>query len=703
MRVLVVHNLYRSAVPSGENDAVVRDVAELRASGADVLVFTRDSDEIAGFRLPTTLALAARPTWSPTDTAAFARLVDRWQPDVVHLHNPFPLLSPMFVRAAHRRDVALVQTLHNYRHGCIKGSHLRDGRLCWECPSSGFPTPAVRHRCYQGSLAGSLSMAIAQAAHRRTWDLVDLHIGVGPGVADAMVELGVPAERVIVRPNTVRDPGEHDEQGSGMLYAGRLSEEKGVPLLLDAWRRTRARHEHTLTIAGDGDAHVRELVEAASRDDASVRYLGLLDQTQLAEQYRRSALGVFPSIWPESDGLSAVAAMSYARPVVAVQAGAGAWYVDDTNGWTAEPDADSLAAAIDRAFASPDEIAARGAGARAYFLANRTTGTSRPLVDIYTELLARRSSARARPAPGTTTTRSWISPYGRPDGLDVSATEVPVPTGAMGVVDTVSSTAVRPPLARSAGAMLARVGRAHRASSPEPDVAAILTAIGATPDAAVCAVRAGSDEWTMWVEHVGRVSTHVTAVRGDDRALRHEVGTLRRIARAAGSTRLAPSVVFADTIDGWFVSATTPPPGRLPGIDDLEAVAALARTLTVGVDGQPWRHGDLAPWHVRIGTDGPAAIAWGRAVPERHPLHDLTSYLVYLGATGAMSVEEVLRQLTAADGFGVRELAAIDEPPAAAPALVARAIAELSADGRMAGDAATFGREVRSRVGTEHA
>ena len=283
MRVVIVHNRYRSAQPSGENRVVESDIAALEAEGIEVFPYIRDSDEIDGFTAIGKAGVAVRPLVSPVDSIAFRRLLCGVQPHIVHLHNPYPLISPWIVRTAKSMRVPVVQTVHNYRHVCANGLYFRDGHECTDCVGKAFPWPAIAHGCYRDSKLQSIPMATSLWAHRSTWMMVDRFLPVGEHVADHLRAFGIPDHKIIVRPNVVADPGEPKPLGHGALFVGRLSEEKGIRLLLDAWKLADVGSEHTLTIAGDGE--LRPLVEAAAAADPSIRYLGLVPGAEVAALY----------------------------------------------------------------------------------------------------------------------------------------------------------------------------------------------------------------------------------------------------------------------------------------------------------------------------------------------------------------------------------------------------------------------------------
>ncbi len=139
MHVLVVHNRYASAQPSGENKVVDQEAELLRAAGHRVGVFERRSDDIAARSLPGKAAVPLLVPWNPRVRAELAARLRAERPDVVHVHNVFPLLSPAVLAACADAGVPAVATLHNYTQVCPPGTLQRDGRPCAECVGAGTP------------------------------------------------------------------------------------------------------------------------------------------------------------------------------------------------------------------------------------------------------------------------------------------------------------------------------------------------------------------------------------------------------------------------------------------------------------------------------------------------------------------------------------------------------------------------------------
>lgn len=315
----MAHNRYRQAQPSGENTIVDAEIAQLTAAGVEVLPFLRSSDEIP--TLPTTakVLLPLSPIYAPQAQRDLSRLLTEYRPDVLHLHNPYPLLSPWVVRTAHKHGVPVVQTVHNYRQVCSSGLYFRDGVICQDCRGRALGVPAIVHRCYRGSRAQSALMATTLAVHRGTWHSVDRFVALTSAVADHLRDYGVPAERIVVKPNGIPDPGRPAPLGDGFLFLGRLTPEKGLGLLLDAWRRHPEGALGPLRIAGDGE--LRPLAEAAAAERADVTFLGPLDRAGVRAAIEASAVLVAASTWHDVLPTVIIEALASGRPVLGTALG----------------------------------------------------------------------------------------------------------------------------------------------------------------------------------------------------------------------------------------------------------------------------------------------------------------------------------------------------------------------------------------------
>jgi glycosyltransferase involved in cell wall biosynthesis len=344
MKVVVAHNRYSSAQPSGENIIVDAEIAQLAAAGVEVVPYLRSSDEIAALGTAgRTLLLPFSPIYAPAAQRDLARLIREHRPDLLHLHNPYPLISPWIVRTAHAHGLPVVQTVHNYRQVCASGVYFRDGQICHDCRGRAFALPAIRHRCYRGSAAASAVMATTLAVHRGTWRGVDRYIALTGGIAAHLRGFGIPDERIVVKPNAVVDPGPATSTGEGFLFAGRLAPEKGLSLLLDAWSRHPVGSLGTLRIMGDGPLRDRAEQAAAARPD--VQFLGPRDAVAKWECFRAAAVVVACSTWDDVLPTVVIEALAAGRPVLGTALGGIPYLVGDA-GWTVPAIVDDLAAAL---------------------------------------------------------------------------------------------------------------------------------------------------------------------------------------------------------------------------------------------------------------------------------------------------------------------------------------------------------------------
>jgi glycosyltransferase involved in cell wall biosynthesis len=385
VKVVVAHNRYREAMPSGENVIVDTEIAQLGAAGVEVLPFLRSSDSIGELPPAQKALLPLSPIYGRQAQQDLSALLDEHRPDVLHLHNPYPLLSPWVVRTAHAHGVPVVQTVHNYRQVCSSGLYFRDGHNCHDCRGKAFGWPAVAHKCYRGSAAQSALMATTLAVHRGTWKSVDRYIALTDKIAAHLRDYGIPDDRIVVKPNGLPDPGEPAPLGDGFLYGARLSPEKGLALLLDAWRRHPDSALGPLRIAGDGE--LRPLAERAAAERADVTYLGPLDRAGMDAARRAAAVVVAVPTWDDVLPTVILEAMAAGRPVVGTNVGGipyllGVDRTSRTAGWAVEPDPDALAAVLPIARAEAAAVAP--AARERYLSAFHPDVLTRQLIGVYT-------------------------------------------------------------------------------------------------------------------------------------------------------------------------------------------------------------------------------------------------------------------------------------------------------------------------------
>jgi glycosyltransferase involved in cell wall biosynthesis len=361
MRVGIFHNRY---VWRGGEDAVVALETELlRKAGVEVRLFQVDNRDA---KLDT-LAGALRAGLRARGSAAAARetlaFLAEGEIDLAHVHNFFPLLGPAVHEVLHARRIPVLQTLHNYRLFCANGAFLRENRPCQDCVAEG-PWNAVRHGCYRGSRLGTAVWAEATARERRRGSLarsVALFLAPSSFARDRLVAAGLDLHQVRVEPHPIPDPGEPSFGGRGAVYVGRLSPEKGVRVLLEAWRQMEGL---PLTIVGAGPEEAA--LRAAGSAIPGVRFTGRLSSEGVRRELAAALFLVAPSLCWESFGLAVAEAMAAGKAAIAAAPSALAELVEPgrTGLHFASGDALALARACKELAADPGRAAAMGREAR---------------------------------------------------------------------------------------------------------------------------------------------------------------------------------------------------------------------------------------------------------------------------------------------------------------------------------------------------
>ncbi|MFE6066881.1 glycosyltransferase family 4 protein [Streptomyces sp. NPDC056525] len=406
MHVLVVHNRYSSTQPSGENRVVDEEVGLLRAAGHRVDLFERRSDDIAARSLLGKVAVPLLVPWNPSARAELTARLRADRPDVVHVHNVFPLLSPSVLAACADAGVPVVATLHNYTQVCPPGTLHRDGRQCTECVGPALPLPAVRHGCYRNSRLATVPLAVSLSVNRRRWwSGVERFFCISAAQRDVLVRSGMPAERLAVKHNFVPDPGTvRTRPGEQLLFLGRLAEAKGIRLLMAAWDEIAAGGGVgvPLVIAGAGPLEPEVTAWAAGRDD--VRYTGLWNPAECRRALARSVAVVAPSLAMETFGLVVAEAMAAGVPAVAAAHGAFVELVEDgvTGLLHAPGDPSSLADRLRRITAEPDRNREMGEAARRRYEKgfSPSVGLERLLEEYRTAIAVRSGGGNSAPPVG---------------------------------------------------------------------------------------------------------------------------------------------------------------------------------------------------------------------------------------------------------------------------------------------------------------
>lgn len=414
MRILHVNKfLYRR----GGAESYLLDVAEhQRAIGHDVwfwgMSHPENTEQVLAQHFashveldpaPSTVSgrvrMSARMVWSPGSGRGLSAAIKHVRPDVVHFHNVYHQLSPSVVRATVRAGVPAVMTLHDYKLACPSYQLLADGKPCTACVDQGV-WQAARVACKDGSRAASTMLAAESWLHRRfrAYAGVDVFLCPSRFLHDIMIRAGVFPDRMQVLPHFVEADGAPINRGTGgpVVFAGRLSPEKGVdtliraaPLLPDGAR---------VTIAGDGP--MRGELERLAADVAPGRiaFLGRLAKTDLLREVSTATAMAVPSRWYENQPMTVLEALTSATPVVASNLGGIPELIrDGVDGRLIPPDDPvALASALAGLLVDPALAARYGAAGRTRILADFALDRHlRGLEDAYQAAARRRGPRRS--------------------------------------------------------------------------------------------------------------------------------------------------------------------------------------------------------------------------------------------------------------------------------------------------------------------
>lgn len=368
MRVLIVHNWYR--LPGGEDRSVSEEVELLTVHGHQVALLEADN---TGLSAAGAVLAGLMSVWNPAAYRRARQLIRRFRPEVASVHNVIPQLSPSVYYAARVERVPIVQTLHNFRLLCPAATMMRNGTVCESCLGRTLAWPGIAHACYRGSRPATAAVASTTAVHAvlGTWQRrIALYIALTEFARHRFIEHGLPANRITVKPTCLlKDPGPGGG-GESILFVGRLAPEKGLGVLLEAWKQLAP--GPPLVIVGDGP--LRPDLERTCRAMDGVQLLGWRSAAEIVWLMQSSRLLVVPSLWYEGLPRTVIEAFATGLPVIASSLGSLAEVVaDGRTGRLFRPgDAEDLAAKIDWALSNPGELAHMRQAARAEYEAKYT-------------------------------------------------------------------------------------------------------------------------------------------------------------------------------------------------------------------------------------------------------------------------------------------------------------------------------------------
>jgi len=390
MKVLVVHNTYQQK--GGEDTVFESEVELLRSNGILVDTLLYDNHEIKSPIDKIKTGIFA--FYSPEGKQKITQKINEFQPDVIHVHNFFPLASPSIFFAANKLNIPIVMTLHNYRLICPSAYLFYNGKIYEENINKKFPISPVIKGVYRESVVQTASLVFMTGIHKvfNTWkNRVDRYITLTQFAKNKFIgsSLGASTSKFAVKPNFVSDIGIGKDLRSGFLFIGRLSEEKGIKTLIEAFSNTSAQ----IKILGDGP--LKKLVEDAANKNSNIEYLGFKPRKEVVEMLKSVKALVFTSVWYEGMPMVILEALSVGTPVIASNMGGPAEMIThNENGLLFEP-ANTQALKETLETIENDSVLAKklSNGARQSYLDKYTeTANLKILLDIYKQVIEQKKA-----------------------------------------------------------------------------------------------------------------------------------------------------------------------------------------------------------------------------------------------------------------------------------------------------------------------
>ena len=324
MRVLAIHNYHRTGSASGDDQVFRAETSLLEMNGHEVIRYTVSNDEFdsATFlgKIQTTLGMV----WSRKNYREIYQCIEEKNPDIVHVHTFFPLLSPSILYAAKRAGKPVIATLHDTRFICPCATSLRNNHLCNKC-GDGHYFRMCKYSCFKGSKAQSLIVALVFKYHRLRrsfYKQIDRYICLNDNQISLLINIGFDETKIIKKYNFVSD-AEASLQAvkvdgiptKYVVFYGRIGEEKGIRMLMQAWDKLSI----PLVVMGGGP--LENEIKAWANSNENVYFLGYTEHNKCLSIVKGAEFVVFPSIWYEGCSMVEIESMSLGKPLVATNLG----------------------------------------------------------------------------------------------------------------------------------------------------------------------------------------------------------------------------------------------------------------------------------------------------------------------------------------------------------------------------------------------
>ena len=365
LRILQIFNRYLQY--GGEEGSVYR-IGDALQEIHDVEYFISSTADVVSENILTSWKLPLKAVHNSDVLAKLTLYQNAGRFDAWQIHNVFPIMSPVVYRKAIEWNVPIVHYLHNYRLSCVNGFFLNHGKPCQRCITGNF-WPALETACWRDShlQSGWMGMILAHIQQTDLFEKVFQWIAISEAQKQLHVQIGLPEDKIKVVHHFLEPEGPvlPPAKSPTALFVGRLSTEKGVAQLLEAWKLVGG-GERKLLIVGDGPERASLERQAAGLGLKGVHFLGFVEKYKQQEYWGEALFSLVPSIWMEPFGMTVLEAWAKGRPVIAHKIGALPELIrDGVDGLLAETgNAQDLAEKMERLLSHPAQAEAMGLAGR---------------------------------------------------------------------------------------------------------------------------------------------------------------------------------------------------------------------------------------------------------------------------------------------------------------------------------------------------
>lgn len=379
MKILQVHNIFIGK--TGEETVVEEERKILERNGHQVVQFVKDNSDLENFSLTQKIKMYGTLLSSKSIARELKLVIEAEKPDICHVHNTFPIITPVVYKVCHEMRLPVIKTLHNYKLVCTNSLLFRDGEVCEKCLNKSLYN-SVKYKCYRDSYLATAVQARVIQHHRNkgTWQhLVDRYVCLTDFQKHKLISGGLPADKVSVKPNFMAESGLPVVREDFFLFVGKIDLYKGLNDLLHLFRHN---DQSKFILIG------KSVRPEQFNEFENVEHLGEQGRSVVLDHMRRCKAVIFPSKYYEGMPMVLLEAFSHKKPVISRDRGAmSSMVLEGFNGLKYEQEED-LVKAVARFEAEPGLVDRLGENAYADYQQKYTDEQGyQNLVDLYNGLL----------------------------------------------------------------------------------------------------------------------------------------------------------------------------------------------------------------------------------------------------------------------------------------------------------------------------